>query len=145
MHSKHYYWLFLSAFLIVCLAAGYKIYLYSHRSYLDVIRLNWGIELPKDGNEIYRSDSGPSFHGDGARCHIFQYEHKLTLPERKTEDSSIESVSALFTQLAIPLEYQPDLNHISLVELHAKEDPRNTLYLLYDEEKLQLIVLENFY
>lgn len=145
MHLKHLYRFCLFAFLIFCLIVGYKVHLYSHRSYLEVVRLNWGIELPKDGNEIYSTDSGPSFHGDGVRFHIFQYNHELTFPDRETETSSIENVSALLTQLAVPLEHRPDLDHVTLVELHAKKDQRNTLYLLYDTEEQRLFILENFY
>lgn len=43
------------------------------RDYTAVVELNWGLSLPESREEVYKTDSGPSFHGDGTRYHVLQY------------------------------------------------------------------------
>ena len=49
--------------------------------YSHILRLNWNLILPSDSgcSEIYSDDSGPSFHGDGIRYHVFNYEDETAI------------------------------------------------------------------
>ena len=49
--------------------------------YSHILRLNWNLILPSDSgcSEIYSDDSGPSFHGDGIRYHVFNYENETAI------------------------------------------------------------------
>lgn len=77
----------LSVFIIASatLAGGFGLWNYL-TDYGQIIRLNWGLILPSDSGytEIYSKDSGASFHGDGIRYHVFDYE------EEKAVDTMVE-------------------------------------------------------
>ena len=47
-------------------------------SYASVLEANWGVELPIKAlcKEVYKADTGPSFHGDGIRYHVFSYRYE---------------------------------------------------------------------
>ena len=42
--------------------------------YYHTVNSNWNIHLPREYEEIYYKDSGASFHGDGERYSVFEYE-----------------------------------------------------------------------
>ena len=50
-------------------------------SYASTIEKNWGLRLPDGYREVYSADTGASFHGDGVRYHVFQYEEGAALPD----------------------------------------------------------------
>ena len=47
---------------------------YSIQGYTSAIYTNWSIQLPSSYTEVYSTDDGQSFNGDGRRYHVFQYE-----------------------------------------------------------------------
>ena len=47
---------------------------YSIQGYTSAIYTNWSIQLPSSYTEVYSTDDGQSFNGDGSRYHVFQYE-----------------------------------------------------------------------
>lgn len=47
---------------------------YSIQDYTSAINTNWSIQLPSSYTEVYSTDDGQSFNGDGRRYHVFQYE-----------------------------------------------------------------------
>lgn len=59
--------------LILLLTGGSLRPLLVRRDYTAVVKLNWDLALPESWEEIYKADSGPSFHGDGMRYHVLQY------------------------------------------------------------------------
>lgn len=46
---------------------------YSIQDYTSAIYANWSIQLPSSYTEVYFTDDGQSFNGDGRRYHVFQY------------------------------------------------------------------------
>ncbi len=52
-------------------------------NYAFLIGLNWAIKLPNADKNIFDTDSGPSFWGDGVRYSIFQYNTKWKLQRIK--------------------------------------------------------------
>ena len=61
--------------IIVALVTAWTIFQSIIPSYSSVLEANWGIELPIKAlcKEEYEADTGPSFHGDGIRYHVFSY------------------------------------------------------------------------
>ena len=61
--------------ILVALISTWTIYKSIAPSYFSVLETNWGIELPVKAicKEVYSEDTGPSFHGDGIRYHVFSY------------------------------------------------------------------------
>ena len=47
---------------------------YSIQDYTSAIYANWSIQLPNSYTEVYSTNDGQSFNGDGRRYHVFQYE-----------------------------------------------------------------------
>ena len=45
----------------------------------DVIYENWHVRLPEGGKEIYYTDSGANFHGDGQRYSVYKYDNEETI------------------------------------------------------------------
>ena len=49
---------------------------YNIQDYTSAIYANWSIQLSNNYTEVYSTDDGQSFNGDGRRYHVFQYEDK---------------------------------------------------------------------
>ena len=64
--------------IIVVLVSVWTIYRSIVPSYSSVLEANWGFELPVKAlcKEVYSEDTGPSFHGDGIRYHVFSYRYE---------------------------------------------------------------------
>lgn len=53
----------------------------ARRGYGEIIRANWDLALPSGYTELYQTDTGESFLGDGVRYHVFGYEDGSALEE----------------------------------------------------------------
>ncbi len=60
----------------------------------DVIYENWHVRLPEGGKEIYYTDSGANFHGDGQRYSVYKYDNEETISNafewKNKKDKNIE-------------------------------------------------------
>ena len=78
----------------------------------ETICVNWGIGLPAGGRLVYEADSGPSFHGDGIRYHVFRYEDGARLDDcltwQKPADAAAEVAHILLDQIGVPEEERID-------------------------------------
>ena len=63
--------------VLIALISVWTIYKSIVPSYASVLEANWDIELPIKAfcKEVYEADTGPSFHGDGIRYHVFSYKN----------------------------------------------------------------------
>lgn len=83
-------------------------------NYAWVLESNWKITLPDGFYEIYEKDTGPSFHGDGTRYHVLQYDDiqsienyfSWTVQTEQLEDKVIEYLG----KLEILHDNEPDLD-----------------------------------
>ena len=98
--------------------------------YASILETNWGIEFPVKAfcKEVYEQDTGPSFHGDGIRYHVFSYNNvsviEKMLPWSDTEGNTLawsqinggektyqtytEAADAWLGALDVPYEQRPD-------------------------------------
>ena len=116
--------------IIVVLVTVWTIYRAIVPSYSSVLEANWDIELPIKAlcKEVYSEDTGPSFHGDGIRYHVFRFtnssEIEKMLPwsdangntlawsqtqgEEKCYQTYREATDLWLGELEIPQEQYPD-------------------------------------
>lgn len=150
-------WIVISlSFITVLLAIGVNavIFLIKSPSYTAVIGKNWGIALPDEAyfTEIYEQDSGASFHGDGIRYHIFEYEQEEFVTgmlewktvEDKTSYHESYSVAAdeWFSEISVEKSYYPDYDNC-LYWYKAQED-NSEIIIFWDRKANLLYVLEHF-
>lgn len=114
-------------------------------SYAQVIRLNWDLRLPEQYTERYSADSGPSFHGDGTRYHVFLYDPPDLLtglvPWRECGETA--PMAELMDSLDIPAQERPDFT-LPCLTWEAEQRDGSKLYLVYVQGRGLLHVLESF-
>ena len=91
--------------------------------YSVALKANWGFSLPLRAGctEIYAADTGPSFHGDGTRYHVFSYKREDPIASMLawTEEggatlyhaSCREAAEEWLDELDIPAELRPDFEN----------------------------------
>jgi hypothetical protein len=120
-----------------------------------VIKLNWNIEFPIWGyKEIYNIDSGPSFHGDGTRYHIFQYSDREDIwravpwTERAGQNRHGESFRAVTEEwldvLEVPTEYRPNYPVSDYYFYYDIQSDNSEIVIYFDEEEIKLYIIESF-
>lgn len=118
----------------------------------DVIYENWHIRLPEDNKEIYYTDSGSSFHGDGERYSIYEYKNEEIVSkafdwkdkkDNKLEEEIREVIDRLKEQNKnIPKKYEIDFKKKYKYITKIKED-NSKLYLLYIIGENRIYVIED--
>lgn len=119
--------------------------------YNKILESNWGILLPKGYKELYSTDSGDSFLGDGQRYHVFDYEEKLKQEEIEKFSSKKnikveEEAEGILIQLGVSKEKRPNFSkeYYWYKKVHYI-DSRSNLYLIYVFENSMVYVIEEFY
>lgn len=139
-----------SSGLILLLTGGSLRPLLVRRDYTATVALNWDLSLPESWEEIYKTDSGPSFHGDGTRYHVLQYavgsgiESALAWQAPPVDVSEAEAMETLMDGLDVPDRLRPDLESCRWHTAVDPSDSRDHLYLLFDSSTLELYILEFF-
>lgn len=135
----------ISAITIVMVLAT-AIMVKEHNRYYHIINVNWEISLPRNYKEIYHTDSGPSFHGDGERYSVFQYEsldEVDNLLQWKDKNDYVEpSIKEILDKLEVPKEYYPDFKDQFKYYYTIKED-RSELYIILNRDLREIYIIEN--
>ncbi len=117
-----------------------------HNRYYHIININWKINLPREYEEIYYTDSGPSFHGDGKRYSIFQYESLdeiNNILDWKTRNDNIEQpIINILEKLEVPKEYYPNFNDEFKYYYNIEED-RSQIYIILNSNLKKVYIVEN--
>lgn len=144
----HVFWAVLA--VLALLAGGICLHLYREwNDYTQILALNWELTLPSYEKEIYTTDSGQSFHGDGERYHVFRYGADSPISTavswQSGEDAAVVSgTEAILNTLDVPEEHRPDFAHCQWFTKPHPSDTRNKLYLLWDSGTRELYVAELF-
>jgi len=138
----------ISISLVIVLFVGF-LYKKINMPYTDVIRLNWSIKLPNPYEEVYSIDSGPSFHGDGERYHIFSYKDnedvELSLKWKEGKNVAVESaINQVLNTLNVPAKYMPDFQSKYKYYLKREQDS-SVIYLVFFPNTKRLYVIEDIY
>lgn len=137
----------LSLIIIIFLVA-FSIVLYRYMcNYMNTAKtfeLNWGIILPNDFKEEYYIDTGASFHGDGQRYSTFTGSNFMTSLKEENNNELESEISDLYVSLNVPKEEQIDFSHnYSWIKIPQKNDERNYIYCIFDEEINKFYFYEN--
>ena len=145
-------WLLLIAMVLIWKAGD--VFLKAAPSYDELLEKNWGITLPWQAQltEVYASDSGSSFHGDGVRCHVFsyKYEHYVDLMlawapmEQKTifYPTSSAASEAWLDEIHVPKEWRPEYR--KCCSWHQSQPDNSEILIFWDNGANLLYVIEKF-
>lgn len=117
--------------------------------YHKIIYLNWKISVPKEYKEIYSIDSGPSFHGDGERYHIFQYKTEegisafISWDDYKNRELE-KKVKDILYSLEVPKDRKPNFQKHYYYYTTKKIDNSN-IYLLFFRDTKELYIIEDIF
>lgn len=112
------------------------------------INVNWNLDLPRNYEEIYYKDSGPSFNGDGERYSIFRYKNLEEINvavDWKEKNSSIETnVVNILRKLKVPEEYYPNYNSNCKYYYYIEED-NSKIYMILDINLNKIYIVEDIF
>lgn len=116
--------------------------------YYHAINMNWNLNLPRNYEEIYYKDSGPSFNGDGERYSIFKYENLEEvnyLIDWQDKNNSIEiNMISILRKLEVPEEYYPNYNSNFKYYYYMKED-NSKIYMILDINLNKIYIVEDIF
>ncbi len=120
---------------------------FSVQEYASVINANWSIQLPKSYTEVYSTDDGESFLGDGLRYHVFEYEDINDIKDHldwKTNKNTIveNQVIEIMNNLDIDDMYLLNFNQTYKYVEKYDGDGSSLFLILIDN---MLYVVEEFY
>lgn len=139
--------------VLVALISTWTIYRSIIPSYSSVLEANWGIELPIKAlcREVYTEDTGPSFHGDGVRYHVFSYRYEdyidLMFAWRHMESKTLhyqtysEAADVWLSELDIPKEQYPDYE--DCIYWYKNADDNSEMIIFWNPEINRLYIVEN--
>ena len=140
--------------IVIVLVSVWTIYRAIIPSYSSVLESNWGIELPTKAlcKEVYEADTGPSFHGDGVRYHVFSYRYEDYIDlmfawsgnlENETlfYKSYSEAVDIWLGELGITQEQYPDYD--SCFCWYKAEHDNSEMIIFWNPDINRLYIVEN--
>ena len=140
--------------IVIVLVSVWTIYRAIIPSYSSVLESNWGIELPTKAlcKEVYEADTGPSFHGDGVRFHVFSYRYEDYIDlmiawsgnlENETlfNESYSEAVDIWLGELGITQEQYPDYD--SCFCWYKAEHDNSEMIIFWNPDINRLYIVEN--
>lgn len=113
-------------------------------NYSYTLNANWGFSLPAGTAQVYRQDSGASFHGDGLRYHVFTCREGpdgLLDGQATSSGSAAQLAEAWLDQLEVPAAQRPDYSQCQ-AGYRTQNGGADQLLAFWDGEKLYL--LESF-
>ena len=121
-------------------------------SYASTIEKNWGLRLPDGYREVYSADTGASFHGDGVRYHVFQYEEGAALPDAAWGEaggptiyaSGVTAAAEDFIGELEDLPAQWRIPYADCVAAYDSQEDNSELLLFLNETTRTLYVVERF-
>lgn len=124
-------------------------------SYTNTISRNWEINFPTDAafTEVYKKDTGSSFHGDGLRYHVFTYKSdsvEAMLPW--TRDAGgirpifysgiTEAASTWLMEIGVPKEEYPRFSEC--LSWYKSQNDKSEIIIFLDTDESKIYVIESF-
>ena len=140
--------------ILVALISTWTIYKSIVPSYFSVLEANWGIELPVKAicKEVYSEDTGPSFHGDGIRYHVFSYCYEDYIDLMFAWSGNLENRTLFYQsysdaadmwlgELGIPQDQYPDYD--ACFCWYKNEHDNSEVIIFWNPEINRLYIVEN--
>ncbi|MEZ0536625.1 hypothetical protein ACAG39_05155 [Caldicellulosiruptoraceae bacterium PP1] len=139
---------FIGAILLLFIVIVIFLYIQIN-TYSKVINLNWSIKLPNSYKEIYSANSGASFHGDGQRYHIFEYNNENEINQAlnwiNAKNVSMElEINKILNNLNVSKQNMPDYNKKYKYYVKFQEDS-SKIYLIFVPDTRKLYIIEDIY
>jgi hypothetical protein len=116
---------------------------YSIQDYTSAINTNWSIQLPSSYTEVYSTDDGQSFNGDGRRYHVFQYEDINDIENSlnwKTNKNTIVENQVIEIMINLDIDDMYLLNFDQTYKYVEKYDgDGSSLFLILIEDRLYVV------
>ena len=120
---------------------------YNIQDYTSAIYANWSIQLSNNYTEVYSTDDGQSFNGDGRRYHVFQYEDKNDITDNliwKTNKNTIVENQVIEIMNNLDIDDMYLINFDQTYQYIEKYDGYgSSLFLILIEDMLYIV--EEFY
>lgn len=130
-------------------------YMWKHfTNYNTTLEANWKISIPSKAQftEIYKKDSGSTFHGDGIRYHVFTYKDSTYITQMLDWESEEKetifygnysnAVNALLDTIDVPSEYRPNCSNCLF--WYNSHDDNSEIIILWDKENYTIYIVESF-
>jgi hypothetical protein len=135
--------------IIIAIAFAVFLFIQMNTPYSEVIKKNWSIKLPDSYKEIYSTDSGPSFQGDGERYHILQYTKANAINNSVKWESDKDvftetEIDKVLSDLNVSEKNMPSFQHKYKYYVTSKDD-NSTIYLVFIPHTKKLYVIEDIY
>lgn len=131
----------------VILTISSQILIEEQNKYHHVVSSNWSIDLPNNYKEVYHTSEGPSFHGDGDRYTVLQYEKNDAIKnalEWQLQSGPIEKdIITIIDSLNVPSIYYPEI-HLEYKYFYKIDNDNSELYILFDEVNNKIFIIESF-
>ena len=140
--------------IIVALVTAWTIFQSIIPSYSSVLEANWGFVLPVKAlcKEVYSEDTGPSFHGDGIRYHVFSYRYEDYIDLMFAWSGNLENRTLFYQsysdaadmwlgELGIPQEQYPDYDACFCWYKNAHDN--SEIIIFWNPEINRLYIVEN--
>ncbi len=148
--KKKWLWALAALFAVALLASVLLV-----PDYCPVLRANWGITLPAEARlrQVYEKDSGPSFHGDGIRYHVFSYQYEDFTEElfawagpndrhaTRHYGSLEEAAQAWLDDIEVPADRRPD--YANCDHWNGSKNGNCEIIFFRDTGKNTLYIIEN--
>ena len=133
--------------IVICISKLFPSYSYA-------IKSNWNISLPVKAvlTEIYKKDSGTSFHGDGIRYHVFSYKYEDYIDlmfawspnEHKTNyyPTAREASEAWLDEINVPADKRP--NYANCASWSRSINTNSEIIFFWDSDLNKLYIAEKF-
>lgn len=143
-------WIITVIALFVTAIVAVLVFAFMDQRYTYDIRSNWGIELPAPSKQIYYTDDGPTWMGDGIRYHLFQYRDDKKIEKafdwNNEKNVSMESeIVTLIESIDVSKEYFPDFDRRYKYFVKRSSDDSSTIYLVFFADTNQLYIIENIF
>ncbi len=125
-------------------------------NYSRVLDANWGFSLPWKAlyREIYQQDSGPSFHGDGIRYHVYSYQYEDYIDlmfawmgqdgDALYGKSYSQSIAQWLTELNVPQQWQPDYDNGNAGFWYKSQHDNSQIIVVWNQTLNRLYIAEHF-
>lgn len=142
--------------LICLLLAGCLLGWNAFSHYSIALEANWGFALPFKAlyRELYAKDSGPSFHGDGIRYHVYSYKYEdyidLMFAWKGTEGSTIynkpysQEVTQWLNEIEVPDEWHPDYDKGNCGYWYKSRQDNSQIIVIWNQMLNRLYIAEHF-
>lgn len=141
--------------VLLCITVSAVVLIAGANSYSPVLQANWGFSLPAKARcaEVYKTDSGPSFHGDGLRYHVFSYRYEdyidlmfawADADQRATiyHGSYTDAAEDWLDRLGVPAERRPDYENCAY--WYSAQEDHSEIIVFWDNDANRLYIIESF-